>query len=44
MSNVWLFLGLWFLLSLIVAPIVGKFIAFGMGSDQEMEKPRADLQ
>lgn len=42
--NVWQFLGLWLLVSIILGPLIGPCIRFGMNGPKEMEKPDADLQ
>lgn len=36
--NVWEFLGLWFLLGIVLTPLVGHCIHFGMNGPDEMEK------
>ena len=36
--NVWHFLGLWLLLSIVLAPLIGRGIPFGTDGPKEMEK------
>lgn len=36
--NVWRFLGLWLLLSIVLAPLIGRCIRFGMNWPKETEK------
>lgn len=42
--NVWHFLGLWLLLSIVLAPLIGRCIHFGMNGPKEMEKRDANIQ
>ena len=42
--NVWHFLGLWLLLSIVLTPLIGTCIHFGMKGPKEMEKRYGDLQ
>ncbi|WNV48733.1 hypothetical protein WP2_079 [Pseudomonas phage WP2] len=42
--NVWHFLGLWLLLSIVLAPLIGRCIHFGMNGPKEMEKRDAHIQ
>lgn len=36
--NIWQFLGLWLLLSIVLGPLIGACIHFGMNGSKEMEK------
>ena len=42
--NVWHFLGLWLLLSIVLGPLIGACIHFGMKWSKETEKWDAYLQ
>lgn len=42
--NVCHFLGLWLLLSLVLTPLIGACIHFGMKGPKEMEKRYANIQ
>lgn len=42
--NVWHFLGLRLLLSIVLAPLIGRCIHFGMNGPKEMEKRDAHIQ
>lgn len=42
--NVWHFLGLWPLLSIVLGPLIGACIHFGMNGPKEMEKRDANIQ
>lgn len=42
--NVCHFLGLWLLLSLVLTPLIGACIHFGMKGHKEMEKRYANIQ
>ena len=42
--NVWPFLWLWLLLSIVLAPLIWRCIHFGMNGPKEMEKRDANIQ